>query len=80
MIRTQIYLTEEEKAKLEALATQTGRKQSALIRQAVDDLLARYHEGARERSLSRAAGLWRDRGDLPDFGALREEWDRGAAL
>jgi len=75
MIRTQIYLAEEEKAKLKALATQTGRKQSALIRQAVDDLLARYHEDARERSLSRAAGLWRIRGDLPDFSALREEWD-----
>jgi predicted DNA-binding protein len=36
MVRTEIYLTEEERGALNALATSTGKKQAQLIREAVD--------------------------------------------
>ena len=39
MVRTQIYLTEAERAALKAIARQTGKKQSELIRQAIDLLI-----------------------------------------
>ncbi|MFC1451789.1 ribbon-helix-helix protein, CopG family [Verrucomicrobiota bacterium] len=77
MIRTQIYLTDDERKGLEAVAKSTGKKQSELIREAVDRLLDLANGERRQTVLSRAAGMWRTRGDLPDFGAARRSWDRG---
>jgi len=79
MVRTQIYLAEKERAALSRLAARSGKKQSELIRQAVDEFVARFEEEHRQAVLSRAAGLWKRRKDLPDFAKLRREWDRGAA-
>jgi hypothetical protein len=51
-----------------------------LIREAVDGFLDRYREGNRLELLRGARGMWKDRDDLPDFGALRKELDeRGEA-
>jgi len=76
MVRTQIYLTEEEKFALGAISRQEGKRQSELIREAVDELIARYSESRRREILEKAAGIWKDRDDLPDFAGLRKEWDR----
>ncbi len=40
MVRTQIYLTDEQKRQLERLAAASGRKQSEMIREAIDGYLA----------------------------------------
>lgn len=79
MIRTQIYLTEEEKSALSSLSAQSGKSLSELIREAVDNLITRYSQGKRQQVLDRAAGMWKHRDDLPDFGKLRKDWDRELA-
>ncbi len=77
MVRTQIYLTEQERLGLDRVALSTGKKQSELIREAVDRFLEQMSSEWRNDVLKEAAGLWRNREDLPDFEAERLSWDRG---
>lgn len=76
MVRTQIYLTEHERDGLNAVARATGRRQSELIRDAVDRFLDTAQGQRREAILNEASGLWRTRRDLPDFAAARRSWER----
>ena len=76
MVRTQIYLTEEERKGLGMLVEATGKKQAELIREAIDQLLDTASERRRASVLERAAGMWRTRDDLPDLQAVRQSWDR----
>jgi hypothetical protein len=76
MVRTQIYLTEKERGELSTLAESTGKKQAELIREAVDRFIEMTSGSRRKTVLSKAAGMWRDRKDLPDFQAARRSWDR----
>jgi len=76
MVRTQIYLTEEERAGLVALAKSSGKKQSELIREAIDRFLILFDEVRYRAVMDNAAGMWRDRDDLPDFRASRQSWNR----
>jgi hypothetical protein len=77
MVRTQIYLTEEEREGLEAVARSTNKKQSELIREAIDRFLDLSNGNRRNAILNDAAGMWQNRRDLPDFNAARRSWDRG---
>jgi len=79
MVRTQIYMTEQERRGLDRVAASTGKKHAELIREAVDRFLEQLSTGWRNDVLKEASGLWRDRKDLPDFEATRREWDRGGA-
>lgn len=76
MIRTQIYLTERQREELASIAKTAGKKQSELIRDAVDRLIDQSSHSRREQALREAAGMWKDRTDLPDFRSTRAEWDR----
>jgi hypothetical protein len=76
MVRTQIYLTDEEQKGIRALSRLTSKSQSELIRQAIDAMVSVSQPRARAEQLRRFAGMWRGRKDLPDFRALRKEWDR----
>lgn len=76
MVRTQIYLTEHQRDELAAIAKSIGKKQSELIREAIDRLIHQAGGEHRESVLRKAAGIWKDRTDLPDFETIRAEWDR----
>lgn len=76
MVRTQIYLTKHQRDELVAISKAAGKKQSELIREAVDRLITQSRPSRREAVLREAAGIWKDRTDLPDFNSTRAEWDR----
>lgn len=79
MVRMQINLTEKQRDALRDLARQTGQKQSELVRRAIDEFICRFKPPEhmdRLTLLQQARGIWKDRDDLPDFRALRGEFDR----
>jgi metal-responsive CopG/Arc/MetJ family transcriptional regulator len=76
MIRTQIYLTDEQREKLTVIAKKMELNQSELIRRAIDRLIDQTSNVQRKSILMESAGIWKNRDDLPDFRALRSEWDR----
>lgn len=78
MVRTQLYLTKDERTALAALSAKSGKKQSELIREAIDDMVTRSSRARREAILAGAAGMWKDRDDLPDFAEVRNRWERSS--
>ena len=62
MQRTQISLTDEERALLDGEMARTGRSMSALIREAVLRTYGRPRDAAADLAvIDAAAGAWRDR-------------------
>ena len=76
MFRAQVYLTEKQRDALAVLSRATGKSRSELIREAIDRFLVLPWEKHRDAVLARAAGIWKNRKDLPDFRRLRRELDR----
>ncbi len=76
MVRTQVLLTDQEKKTLSVLSLRLGRKQSELIREAIDSFIARFSTEKREDIVDRLAGMWADREDSFTAASLRREWDR----
>ncbi len=65
MHRTQLYLTKDQTAALDRLARQRGVRRSALVRRAVDRLLA--EEDSKDdwkKVWTQAWGMWKDRPHL----------------
>ncbi|MGH6898787.1 MAG: CopG family transcriptional regulator [Geminicoccaceae bacterium] len=76
-MRTQIYLTAAQKRQLERLAAVTGKKQSEMIREAIDGYLAKEEPKDWKGAFEAVRGMWADRDDLDDFVRdLRAEWER----
>ena len=76
MIRTQIYLTDKQRTELAIIANNSGKKQSEIIREAIDRLIDQLGQNQKKSALQKAAGIWKNREDLPEFRAMRTEWDR----
>lgn len=69
--RTQIYLTSEQRARLDELTRKEGRALASLIREAVDAYLEGAGPGT-EDALSETFGA------IPDLRVpSRDEWSRG---
>ena len=65
MHRTQIYLHDGQVAKLKAAARSSSKTVSEIIRDAIDEKLARAAEPDDfERALAGAAGIWARRKDI----------------
>ena len=74
MTRRKIYLTSAEVQGVARIAASTGRKQSEVIREAIDQYLLRLGPQDRLSRLREASGLWSDRTiELKD---LRKDYDR----
>jgi hypothetical protein len=70
--RTQIYLTEDQRRRLDVRAKRTGAPMARMIREAVDAYLADDRPDVQ-------AALDETFGTLPDLEPPdRDEWDRGA--
>jgi Arc/MetJ-type ribon-helix-helix transcriptional regulator len=77
MVRTQVYLTEKQHRGVKSLAESSGRKQSELIRDAIDRLLAENQPKDWKQALEAVRGMWADRDDLDElYGDLRTDWER----
>ena len=73
MKRTQIYLNEDQDRRLERRARAVGKTKSALIRDAIDRLLARDGSAS-----DLEATLQETLGAMAEISAPnRDEWDRG---
>lgn len=75
MKRTQIYLTEEEKKAIEKLSDERGTTQSNIIREAIDEYVAKEKAKPKKKSIMDFAGIWKDKKDIPDIDKLRDEWE-----
>ena len=71
-----IALTDEDSKAVRVIADRLGWSQSEVIRAAVDHYIVRYQEGNRLDLLRQARGIWKERADLSDFLAIRNEFDR----
>ncbi|MCH7865946.1 MAG: hypothetical protein IIC56_12120 [Proteobacteria bacterium] len=72
MKKAQVFLRDDQRRGLRAIAARTGRRQSELIRSGVDMVIekeARKKEDWKA-ALQGVCGIWKDRDDL-------EEWFRG---
>jgi hypothetical protein len=76
--RTQIYLTQEQRDRIEELRSRDGRTLAEVIRTALDEYLATHGRQAEERDLAeRQRVLDETFGAFPDFEVPpRDEWDR----
>jgi len=75
MNRTQIYLTPAESQGVARVAAESGRKQSEVIREAIDQYLGRLGPQDRLGRLQAARGIWKDREDL-SLEEIRRDFDR----
>jgi predicted DNA-binding protein len=77
VVRTQVYLSEEQKRGLERLTATTGKRQSDMIREALDGYLAKHEPKDWREALEAVRGMWADRDDLDELQAdLRMDWER----
>ena len=77
MHRTQIYLTDEQHEELKSLADRLGKKQSELIRQALDSYLEKRRIDGWREAVDNIAGIWADREHIQEeMAEIRQELTR----
>jgi len=81
MTTAEITLNDSQIDALHRLSEMTGKAENDLLQEAFNMLIREVSEAEisrqkRDDALSQAAGIWKDRTDLPDFEKLRKEWDR----
>ncbi|MBP7634645.1 ribbon-helix-helix protein, CopG family [Candidatus Ozemobacteraceae bacterium] len=80
MPRKQVTVSENQLEILRALASRTGKSENQLLNEALEQFLEAAEEEKKLSNFLAAAGIWKDRDDLPDIRELREEWKSRAAV
>lgn len=62
--------------RLDTLSRETGQSPEDIVREALELVADRHRLARRRERFARAAGIWKDRDDLPDFERMRREFDR----
>ena len=78
MIRTQIYLTKEEKEAIEKLSDDRKTTQSNIIREAIDEYVAKKKSESsdKKKSIMAFSGIWKDKENIPDTDEMRKGWGK----
>ena len=83
MQKAQVFLRDDQKEQLKAIAARTGTKQSELIRRGVDMVIETTlkEQADWKNAWQQAAGLWKNRDDIEDIitdnrGQLNARLDR----
>ena len=71
-----LTLSDRDADALRDLTRRTGRSMEELLGEAVHRFLAPPSPGDGPDAVRRAAGIWKDRDDLPSLAELRGEWER----
>ena len=73
---TRTDLTSRQRDQLAAIASSCNKRQSELIREAVDRFIEKHGRDRRQSVLRTAAGIWADRANIPSLRVLRDAWNR----
>ena len=81
MATLQVKLNEKNAELVDELSRRIGRSPDALVNEAFERYFAELEPQGETDSdwraaLMQAAGMWKDRDDLPDFEAVRRSMDR----
>lgn len=78
MRRTQLYLDDAQHQMATRLAAESGQTLSDVVRVALDEYLQRRRRQRKDflDALAAAAGIWRNRDDVPDLSAARQNGER----
>lgn len=81
MVALILKLTEENKRKLDELASRTGNTPDELLNRAIEQFASRSSASSAQQDWRsgwrQAAGMWKNRDDLPTLMSdIRSEWDR----
>ena len=74
MIRTQIYLTEQENKALALLANLEGRAKSELIREIIDEKLRLGSPKQAAQAARKAFGAWKGKATKQYLNQIRKYW------
>jgi hypothetical protein len=74
-----LTLNDRDAEALRDLTRRTGRSVEDLLGEAVHRFLTSPTPGDWPAAVRRAAGIWKDRTDLPSLPELRGEWERRVA-
>jgi len=68
MQKAQVFLREDQKEQLKAIAARTGAKQSELIRRGVDMVIevSRKDQADWKAAWKQGCGIWKDRSDIDE--------------
>ena len=76
MVEIAVKLSDQTHEDLDQIARLTGKSEDQLVIEAVDQYLAKLHNGDRISAMRRAKGIWKDRHDLPRLEDLRRVANR----